>query len=184
MNPVFDTGRLRCCPLSMDDLEALHRLWVSPGVRRYLFDDEVISRQRVEDEIRTSTRNFETIGCGLWSLFPRAGALEGVASAQLIGFGGFRHFHEPPELQLLYGVCEECWGQGLASEAAAVMVRYGIEHCSLGQVIASADEPNRASIRVMEKLGMQFDRRVTVDGSDTVYYYIDRAHLPTTAPGS
>ena len=39
---VFPTARTSLRPVSMEDVEALHRLWTDPEVRRFFWDDEVI----------------------------------------------------------------------------------------------------------------------------------------------
>ncbi len=67
------------------------------------------------------------------------------------------------------------WGQGLAAEAARVLIRYGFEALGFNEIIASTDASNEASIRVMEKAGMTFQKRVLLDGLDTIYYVISRA---------
>ena len=167
MTAVITTARLRLQPLSHDDLEPLLALWTEPGVRRFLFDDEIISREQVTAEIDNSIRRFETDGCGLWGALPRE-------ETKLIGFCGFRFFHDPPELQLLYGFHPDHWSKGLATEAARAMIGLAFERLGLQRVVASADAPNIASLRVMERAGMKFDRRQTVNGLDTVYYRLDR----------
>jgi RimJ/RimL family protein N-acetyltransferase len=43
---VFQTSRLRLRPAGEPDIEPLHRLWTEPGVRRVLWDDEVIPLDR------------------------------------------------------------------------------------------------------------------------------------------
>ena len=68
----------------------------------------------------------------------------------------------------------EHWSRGLATEAAKAMIQFGFEQLGFERIIASADAPNVASHRVMEKAGMAFDKRVTVDGLDTVYYSVVR----------
>ena len=62
------TPRLRLRPLRLDDLDDLYRLWVDRGVRRYLWDDRVISRERARTEIERSIGSFEierfrAVGC-------------------------------------------------------------------------------------------------------------------------
>jgi RimJ/RimL family protein N-acetyltransferase len=51
------------------------------------------------------------------------------------------------------------------------MIRYGIER-GLERIAASADAPNRASIRVMEKAGMVYEKTVRHGAGDTVYYVV------------
>ena len=67
------------------------------------------------------------------------------------------------------------WGQGLAAAAARVLIRYGFEALGFNEIIASTDASNEASIRVMEKAGMTFQKRLLLDGLDTIYYVISRA---------
>lgn len=45
------------------------------------------------------------------------------------------------------------WGRGLATEAAWEVVRYGFGPLRLSEIFAEAVARNRASIRVLEKLG-------------------------------
>ncbi len=166
-SPRIETARLLLRPYTRDDLDALHRLWTGPDVRRYLFDDEILARQSVAAEIEHSLACFERHGFGQWAMF-----LKGHHA--LIGFCGYRSFHDPPEVQLIYGLAPDHWGQGLASEAARAMIRYGFETLGFDEIIASADAPNEASFRVMKKAGMTFQKRLLLDGLDTVYYVISR----------
>jgi ribosomal-protein-alanine N-acetyltransferase len=54
------------------------------------------------------------------------------------------------------------------------MIRYGFQRCDFDRIIASADTPNTASHRVMEKAGMIFERHAAVEGHETVFYAISR----------
>lgn len=161
------TARLRLRPFTLADVDELHRLWTEPGVRQYLWDDEVIPRERVESIIDTSLASFEAHGFGLWAVLP-------VAEEALIGFCGFWYFHDPPRLELLYGIAPAYWNKGLATEAARAMMKYGFEELSFERIEASTDAPNLASVRVMERAGMSFWKRELTNGLDTIYYAISR----------
>ncbi|MCC7368484.1 MAG: GNAT family N-acetyltransferase [Chloroflexi bacterium] len=54
-----------------------------------------------------------------------------------------------------YGIAREHWGHGLATEAAAAVTGYVFETLGLEKVVARVDPRNVASVRVLEKLGMQ-----------------------------
>ena len=168
MDACIETARLVLRPYAKTDLDALHRLWTDPDVRRYLFDDEILARQSVAAEIEHSLACFETQGFGQWAMFLKS-------HDALIGFCGYHSFHDPPEVQLIYGLAPDHWGQGLAAEAARAIIRYSFETLSFDEIIASTDPPNKASIRVMEKVGMNFQKRVLIDGLDMIYYAISRA---------
>jgi RimJ/RimL family protein N-acetyltransferase len=70
----------------------------------------------------------------------------------------------------LYGIKPQRWGQGFAAEIAAAVSRRGFEINGLERIYAGADPPNKASFRVMEKIGMKFDARVTINGVEALYY--------------
>jgi len=174
--PEIETAQLWLLPFTLDDVDDLHRLWIDPGVRKYLWDDQVISRERAVSVIEKSIVSFHTRGFGLWAVFPRG-------TDTLIGFCGFWFFRDPPELELLYGVAPNYWGQGLATEMARAMIRYGFQELSFERITASTDALNLASLRVMEKCGMSFEKRAIINGLDTVFYSISReAFQPDHSP--
>jgi ribosomal-protein-alanine N-acetyltransferase len=163
----IETARLRLRPFTLDDVSDLHRLWIEPGVRQYLWDDEVIPRERVQAIIETSLAQFDAHGYGLWAVISRP-------EDALIGFCGFWFFHEPRKLELLYGITAQHWNKGLATEAATAMMTYGFAELSFERIEASTDAANLASVRVMEHAGMTFWKRESTNGLDTIYYAISR----------
>jgi ribosomal-protein-alanine N-acetyltransferase len=175
--PVIETARLRLRPFRLDDVDALHGLWTEPEVRRYLWDGDVITRGRVESLVKTSLTSFEDHGYGLWAVFARY-------EESLIGFCGFWFFHEPPKLELLYGIAPTHWHKGLATEAARAMMNYSFKELSFERIEGSTDAANVASARVMERAGMSLWKRETTNGLDTVYFAILRGdQLSTISDG-
>jgi RimJ/RimL family protein N-acetyltransferase len=52
----------------------------------------------------------------------------------------------------------ECWGKGYATEAVHRVVQFAFEELAAAKIWASAGQWNRASCRVLEKLGMVYCR--------------------------
>ncbi len=157
------TERLVLRPCSMDDLSELHRHWTDPGVRRFLWDDLVIPVETAEAVIRDSMDSFQTHGFGQWVILQKK-------ENRIIGFCGLRFFEGHADPEILFGVNPEFWGHGLAAEAAAAVIDYGFNRLALKRIYAGADPPNTASFRVMEKLGMKFEKEITLNGRPAVYY--------------
>jgi [ribosomal protein S5]-alanine N-acetyltransferase len=171
----IETARLTLRPVSLDDLEALHRLWATPAVRRYIWDGEVISKARAEGEIREALRNFERHGFGLWVV---------EEGRRLIGFCGLRHLDHGPEVEILYGISPSRWGRGFATEVAVEMLRYGFHEAGLDRILGIADRENVASWRVLEQIGMTFDEQFLHEGREEAHYSIRREEFrPSVAPG-
>jgi RimJ/RimL family protein N-acetyltransferase len=168
----LSTERLDLRPYGPADLDVLERIFGDPGVRRYLFDDQVMPRGWVAAEAAANERLFAEHGYGVGLLYVRDEAPAEVAGA--IGFAGFRPFFTPPELQLLYGLLPEAWGRGYATEVARALVQVGFEQIGLDEVLGVTDPPNRASMRVMERAGLRFFEQRRRDGKDAVYYRVRR----------
>lgn len=165
---LLETERLRLAPLTADEAEELHAIWSEPEVRRYLWDDQGIPLEQTRAILERSAELFASDGVGLWST--RRQDLPA-----LCGFGGFWYFREPPELELLLGLGTAWWKQGFATEAGRVLIRFGFTALDLDAVQGSDDAANLASIGLMQRLGMSFDRQAVVDRLDTVFYRIERA---------
>ncbi len=172
----IETARLWFRPVTRGDVDPLHRLWTEPRVRKYLWDDQIIPREQAGEVVNRSVELFDHTGLGLWAVLP-------PGDETLIGFCGYWYFRDPPELELLYGMAPAHWGKGLATEAARAMLRYGFEELGFRRVVGSTDVQNVASVRVLEKAGIQFAKRARVNELDTVFYTIPReAFAPDDAP--
>jgi RimJ/RimL family protein N-acetyltransferase len=80
--------------------------------------------------------------------------LAAIQDGHLVGYVDL-HGSAPDrrELGFLVGP-REVWGQGLGMAAASAGLRYGFHELGLKEVWAEALEANRASIRILQKLGM------------------------------
>ena len=161
------TSRCVLRPIAREDADALHEVWASPGVRRFLWDDELIRFARTRAAIDTNDRMFAEAAVGLWAAWA-------AGSRTLVGFAGLWPFRDPPELELLYGVAERFWGLGYATEIAQAILTYCFDALEMPCVRASTDAANTASVRVLEKLGFVCVRRATPGGLDTMFYELQR----------
>lgn len=157
------TTNLRLRPCRREDVSLVHALWTNELVRYFLFDDRIISLDDARLFVEGSLANFERYGYGLWLVFPAR------ESSRLVGFAGFLRLEEETP-GLIYGVHPDFCGRGYATEAAGAVLRYAFEEPGLPQVKADVDEPNAASVRVLEKLGMRRTGRAVVKGRPLLYF--------------
>ena len=71
-----------------------------------------------------------------------------------IKLGPINWLHRRAEISLFIGE-QDCWGQGLASEAIALLCRHAFVTLNLNKLMAGAYEGNIGSIRAFEKCGFQ-----------------------------
>jgi hypothetical protein len=80
---------------------------------------------------------------------------------------------------LIFGTRPDLWGRGYAFQAASAVVAYAFETLSLTRVIADVDEPNTASTRVLEKMGMRrTGRRIVNEHPSSTTEIQNRRHAP------
>ena len=158
------TLRLVLRSATLDDLDTLHAVWTDPDVRRYLWDDVVISRDRAREALEDCVATFRARDFGLWLAHHRDGG-------SLIGFAGLRPFED--DVEVIYGVAPARWRQGYAREMAIAMFGYAFDRIRLPRVLAQTDPPNLGSIAVMRSLGMRRLSDTTRNGHALVRYVID-----------
>ncbi len=168
MTRHITTARLALTPYSDVDVAALHACWTEPGVRRYLWDDIVITLEQARAVVASSVSDWEQHGYGQWTIRSRG-------RDELIGFCGFRPAEWDAAPELLVGLMEQWWRRGLATEAAMAALRFAFGQPDVAAVVAATDPPNHASIRLMTRLGMTPTPRGLLGGRPTLFYRIERA---------
>jgi ribosomal-protein-alanine N-acetyltransferase len=166
--PNLSSDRLLLRPIASSDLAALQEFWNDPEVRRYLWADQIMSRDAVGKIVAASESYFDDLGSGFFAI--EVAKNPGV----LVGFCGHRRFEDGQQVELLYGILPEYWGEGYVTEAANEVLRHGFDSCGIDQVIAATDTPNQQSVRVMQRLGMVFEERREFHGLDTVFYTLQK----------
>jgi ribosomal-protein-alanine N-acetyltransferase len=162
--PSIHTERLVLRPWTDDDIDALHGLWMDPDVRRYLWDDIAITRERATEAVRAHFESIATRGIGYWALHP-------ADEEPLMGFCGFRGIEKTLDIEIVYGLLPSYWGRGLATEAARATLNY-LWETAHARVYARTDAPNEKSIAVLHRLGF---RQVDSPGP-MLTYLLERPH--------
>jgi RimJ/RimL family protein N-acetyltransferase len=149
---VIETPRLLLRQWTPDDLAELVAVFAEPRVWWY-----PLGRGLTESEtaafLARRIEEWRTQGWGHWAV-ERDGALIGYAGFALPAF--LPEVMPVPEIG--WRLHPDHWGQGLATEAARAALAYGFETLGFAEVVSIYEPDNAASGRVMERLGMTFDR--------------------------
>ena len=166
---IIETERLLLREITLDDMEDLFKLHSHPEVQRYTGESVVGSPDEIESAIKERIRNYRKFGFGRWATILKNGK-------QFIGWAGLAYLPEFDEIDLGYRFLPEFWGMGLATEAAHAILEYGFEQLKLKRIVAIAMKENRASIRVMKKVGMKFEKIAPyeIGSEDAIWYCCDR----------
>jgi ribosomal-protein-alanine N-acetyltransferase len=174
MMPPLTTARLDLRPCALGDVAVLTALWREPDVRRYLWDDEIVSDELATEVVQAFLASADQRGYGLWLLLRRSGG-ELLGFAAMRDIAGSSQLVGSPQVELIYGLAPAAWGQGLATEAARAVLAYGLETLGHEQIWARTDPPNLASQRVIERLGMHAAENPGIEPSPMLSFVIKRS---------
>lgn len=163
----IETLRMWLRPLTKADLDDLAELYSDPEVMRYRSVSQPASRKQTQESLESYLAHWEQHGFGRWATIYKA-------SQRLIGHCGLEYLAILDEVEVNYLLAREYWGQGLATESAMVLLRYGFETLQCERLVALAKLENLASRRVMEKLGMEYEKNIQLYNVEWVFYTINR----------
>jgi RimJ/RimL family protein N-acetyltransferase len=153
---IFQTQRTILRMLTMDDLDDVARMFANPRVMKYLgLRAEPITRDETREILESILRLWENRGYGRMAVVEKE-------SGKLIGVAGLRYFEGDAEV--FYQLDEPFWGKGLATEIACGILKYGFETHDFPRIIAVTRPANEASLRVLEKLGLKFEKGEVIAG--------------------
>jgi ribosomal-protein-alanine N-acetyltransferase len=103
--------------------------------------------------------HWRTYGFGFWMLRDVAtGASAGLAGPRRLSLDGAQ------EVEVGYGFLPAFWGRGLATEIARECVNQAFDHLALPSLVALTKDANLVSQRVLQKMGLAYERHMTHDG--------------------
>lgn len=165
--PTLTSDRLHLRKYSPDDLETFISILSNPNTIKYLPSNEPWPRAKVEKWLLGSRAHWVKEGFGWW-------ILEHKIDERAIGWCGLQKLESTGEVEVLYLLAEEYWGQGLATEGAKLSIEYGFNSVGLDEIIGLVLEGNLASIRVLEKAGLSFRERAEYFNLECLKYGIDK----------
>lgn len=102
-------------------------------------------------------RDYATYGYGRMACIERA-------TGKLVGFSGLKYLEDLQEVDIGYRFLPECWGKGYATESAQALITAGRVQHGITRIVGLVQPENIASARVLQKVGLVFERKIRVDG--------------------
>jgi RimJ/RimL family protein N-acetyltransferase len=151
---VIETERLHLRQLNAGDAPFMLELLNEPSFIRNIGDRGV---RNVEDAagyiLRGPVDSYARHGFGLW-------LVELKESGTPAGICGLVRRDALPDPDIGYAFLPRFRSRGYAREAAAATLGYAFDALKLERVLAITNPDNSGSIKVLEKIGLKFERRV------------------------
>ena len=158
---VIETERLVLRRLAVDDAEFIVKLLNQPSFLRYIGDKEVRNNADAVRYIQDGPlASYERFGFGLY-------LVELKDTGVPIGICGLLKRDSLPDVDVGFAFLPSYWSQGYAFEAAAAVMTYGRDVLGLRRIVAITSPDNEGSIRLLEKLGLRFERLIKLSADQS-----------------
>jgi RimJ/RimL family protein N-acetyltransferase len=127
----------------------------------------ILTFQQTQIKINDFIASYKKNGFGKWAVIFKQ-------SNQLIGYCGIavEQIDNVDEREIGYRLDPEFWGRGLATEAASIVIQYGLKQLRFPYILGIVERENVASVRVLEKLGMKYKRKTVFHGVEMDIYQV------------
>lgn len=174
---VLESARLRLTCWSADDYAQLRPLAINPEVMRYVTGGTPWSDEQIHDFVARQLRTYATHGFCRWRLIRKS-------DDAFLGFCGAGFWRDQPDTELGWWLAPVHWRQGYATEAARVALADMFDRVQLERITSVAMVDNRASIHVMEKIGLHREHEFEDYGFRLVRYALARSAYDANLPRS
>jgi [ribosomal protein S5]-alanine N-acetyltransferase len=165
MNIVFKTSRLLLRQFTGTDAPLVQQLNSNPNVLKYLDEPPLETAEQALHILNTIILPQYKNNLGRWAIHVKT-------TNEFIGWCGLKYRPELDEIDLGYRLLQQHWGNGYAFEAAKHSLDYAFQQLHLKTIIGRAHIDNLASLKILEKIDMQFIKEEIIDDCPVKTYCI------------
>ena len=169
MKTIIKTERLYLRKLDISDAENFYELNLNPKVIKHTGNSAFKNIAEAENFLKNYS-DYKKNGFGRWAVIKSS-------TNQFLGWCGLKYDENYNETDIGFRFFEHFWNQGFATESARACIDYGFEKLNLQTIIGRAMKENTASVKVLEKIGMKYDKDFNFDGHEGVVLKINNDSL-------
>ena len=160
---ILETDRLKVRESTLEDVDEFYRIYSEPSITYYMED---LYQKREEEEAYMQAyidQIYGFYGYGLWTILLKE-------TGEVIGRAGLsvREGYELPELGFVIDSAHQ--NKGYAFEVCTAILAYAKEELAFDQVQALVNERNTASLRLLGRLGFEYQSNVGVSDCDYKFF--------------
>jgi ribosomal-protein-alanine N-acetyltransferase len=81
-------------------------------------------------------------------------------TSKFVGYCGFQFCTHMNKVELLYGFLKQFWKKGIGYEVADNLLNFGFSQTNMNEVFAVVNPKNIASEKIIQKIGMKFNKKI------------------------
>ena len=166
---ILETERLNLRQFISDDAAFILELVNDPSFIQNIGDRGVRSLEDAQRYLETGPiASYARNGFGLW-------LVQLKETGESIGMCGLIKRDSLEDVDIGYAFLPKFWSKGYAFESALAVREYGHKTTGLNRLVAITDPANAGSIRVLEKIGMKFEKmiRLSADDIELKFFAVD-----------
>jgi [ribosomal protein S5]-alanine N-acetyltransferase len=150
---LLETQRLILREFKQEDTQKLVSILANSKVMKFS-PTGILSMSQTQEKVESFITSYKKYGFGKWAVILKE-------SSELIGYCGIavETIDYQDEREIGYRFDSKFWGKGLATEAASAALEYGFEKFQLPYILGIVEPSNTASVRVLEKVNMKYERK-------------------------
>ena len=162
----LDTEHLTIRELCLDDAEFILLLLNEPSFIRFIGDKGVRTLDDAQQYIRTGPlASYEKNGFGLY-------LVQLKSDETPIGMCGLLKRETLADVDIGFAFLPAFWNKGYAFESASAIMVYAKNVLKLPRIVAITDKDNDPSAKLLEKIGLRFDRIITLSPNEELKLFI------------
>jgi len=157
---ILETQRLILQRVTVDDAGVILALLNEPSFIRNIGDRGVRTLEDAHDYIiNRLIASYKNFGFGMYLVVMKD-------SGSPVGLCGLIRRDGLDDVDIGYAFLQQFWSNGYATESALAVKKYAQNIIGLKRLVAITDPANRSSIRVLEKIGLEFEKMVKLSEDD------------------
>jgi RimJ/RimL family protein N-acetyltransferase len=158
---ILETERLTLRKITRDDAAFMLDLLNQPSFIQFIGDRGVRSLDDARKIIdKRYLAAYEQLGFGIYLTLLRGTSIP-------IGICGLVKRNGLDDVDIGYAFLPQYWSKGYASEAASAVLAYARNALGMKRILGITTPDNTSSIRVLEKIGLKFERIIRLPGEET-----------------
>lgn len=167
---ILETPRLYLRPMQPEDLDSLANIYLNIEVMRYIGAGKTFTKEQSEASISSWNQYEAKHGFANWGIVLKDGDV-------FIGKCGFNFLPDNSEIEISYLLDEPYWGKGYGSEISLAALEHGFNKLGFKRIVAMVYPQNAVSIKIIERMGMKFEKEVEYWGIKFLMYSIINVKL-------
>ena len=162
---ILETNRTYLREFNSNDSSELYNLNLDPEVIKFTGDSPFLNIKEAETFI-SNYDHYKLNNFGRWAVINKE-------NQEFIGWCGLKYTSEKDEYDIGFRFYKKYWNLGYATETAKACINYGFNKLNLKKIIGRVMIDNLGSVRVLEKIGLEFDAYFDFDGNSGIIYKIE-----------